>query len=188
MSEPVSALDRAAADGAARVADQGPQGMVTLRGDLGSDKLCDVAAGLAGVAFPEPMQANVVNGGGLCWMSPDEVLLLCPHAEAADRVARLSEALAGTHHLAADVSDARALIHVSGSRAREVLAKLTPADVAPQALPVGRFRRSRLAQVPAAFWMHGDETAAIICFRSVARYAFDILVVSAREGGEVGYF
>jgi sarcosine oxidase subunit gamma len=50
------------------------------------------------------------------------------------------------------------------------------------------FRRSRLAQVPAAFWMPDAETFQIVCFRSVARYMFDLLSIAAQPGSEVGHF
>ncbi|MGC1503573.1 MAG: sarcosine oxidase subunit gamma, partial [Sulfitobacter sp.] len=50
------------------------------------------------------------------------------------------------------------------------------------------FRRTRLAQVPAAFWMPDAETVQIICFRSVAQYVFDVLNVAAQCGSEVGAF
>ncbi len=121
-------------------------------------------------------------------MSPDEVLILCPYAEVPEALAELESALAGTHHLIANVSDARALITVSGADAREVLAKLTPADLSPDAFGPGEFRRTRLAQVPAAFWMRDEMTFQVVCFRSVAQYVFDVLAMSARPGSEVAFF
>ncbi len=60
--------------------------------------------------------------------------------------------------------------------------------MAPGAFEPGAFRRTRLAQIAAAIWLTGPETAHVLCFRSVARYAFDVLAAGAREGGEVGVF
>ena len=71
---------------------------------------------------------------------------------------------------------------------REVLAKLSPADMRISALPVGRVRRTRLAQVPAAFWFTDDSEAVVICFRSVADYVFGLLSTAAQPGSEVGHF
>jgi sarcosine oxidase subunit gamma len=48
------------------------------------------------------------------------------------------------------------------------------------------FRRTRMAQVPAALWLADPETFQVICFRSHARYVFDLLCVAAQEGSEVG--
>ena len=52
----------------------------------------------------------------------------------------------------------------------------------------GMFRRTRLAQVPAALWMTEDDSFQIICFRSVAQYVFDLLCVAAQDGSKVRAF
>jgi sarcosine oxidase subunit gamma len=41
--------------------------------------------------------------------------------------------------------------------------------------------------VPGAIWFETGTEARVVCFRSVAQYVFDLLAVSAREGGNVGY-
>ena len=188
MSEVVSALRGKSFEGYVTVADAGPRGMITLRGDLASDALQKTATGVTGAGFPGVRQEKFKGDSGICWMSPDEVLILCPYADVPGAVARLETALAGTHHLIANVSDARALITVTGSEAREAMAKLTPTDLSPTAFGPGQFRRTRLAQVPAAFWMPDQTTFQVVCFRSVARYVFDALAMSARPGSEVAFF
>ncbi|WP_212526095.1 sarcosine oxidase subunit gamma family protein [Actibacterium sp. MT2.3-13A] len=188
MSEPVSALDGAACEGFARVAEQGPRGMITLRGDLASVAVKNAATGVAGVDFPGQRECHVVGERGLAWMSPDELMVMLPHAEVPAAVATMTGALSGEHSLVADVSDARALFRIEGPGAREVLAKLAPVDLSPAAFAPGMIRRTRLAQVPAAFWMAGAETFELVCFRSVAQYVFDLLKGAAAPGGEVGYF
>jgi sarcosine oxidase subunit gamma len=79
-------------------------------------------------------------------------------------------------------------MHVSGAGAREVLAKLCPVDLSPDAFTPGMFRRTRMAQVPAAFWLDAEDTFHLICFRSVADYAFNLLKTAALPGGEVGVY
>lgn len=186
MSEAVSALKGQSFKGFVTVADAGPRGMIALRGDLASAKLKKAATAISGVVFPGMNEACCVGETGLCWMSPDEVLVLCPYADVPVAVARMEKALAGTHHLIANMSDARASIGVSGADARDAIAKLTPADVSAAAFKPGQFRRTRLAQVPAAFWMRDETTFQVVCFRSVAQYVFDALAVSAGPGSEVG--
>jgi len=188
MSEPVSALNGATYEGFVTVAEQGPRGMITLRGDLASAAVKNAATGVAGVDFPGQRECRVVGERGLAWMSPDELLVLLPYAEAPAAVATMTEAMAGEHSLAVDVSDARAVFRIEGPGAREVLAKLAPVDLSPAAFAPGTIRRTRLAQVPAAFWMTGDEAFELVCFRSVAQYVFDLLKGAATPGGEVGYF
>ena len=91
------------------------------------------------------------------------------------------------HHLAENVSDARALITVEGTFARDVIAKLAPVDLHPDVFQPHSFRRSHLGQAAAAFWMRDADTIAVICFRSVADYVFDLLATSAKAG-RVGFF
>ena len=100
----------------------------------------------------------------------------------------MDKALQGIHALAVDVSDARAMLHVSGDAAREVMAKLAPVDLGSDAFQPGQFRRTRLAQIPAAFWMQDAQTFHIICFRSQGKYLFDLLNIAAAPGSKVGYF
>ena len=183
MSEAVTALNGAVAEGSIRVEDAGLQGMITLRGDL-------AALAAAGVAVPEAGNAAGGLGDGSLWMSPDELLLLCAYGEAEAKVAALRTSLQDVHHLAANVSDARAVFRLTGEDGaiREVLAKLSPADLRASALPTDAVRRTRMAQVPAAFWFSGEGEAIVICFRSVADYVFGLLEQASKDSGVVGHF
>lgn len=169
--------------GIVTITDAGPTGMVTLRTDL-SAALAALKG--AGVAVPDKRRAQ----DGTLWMSPDELMIICPRDAAADKVAALRAALKDQHHLAIDVSDARVMFTLKGEgRAiRETLAKLSPADLRATALPVGEVRRTRLAQVAAAFWFESEGEARLICFRSVADYVFGLLKHAAQPGSEVGHF
>ncbi len=186
MSDVVSSLNGRMTPGEVTIRDSGLHGMIMLRGDLDHKKLRSVCTKLTGVDFPGPSGARCVGDKGLCWMSPDEVLVLVPYGEVVEALALIDKALKGTHYLAESVSDARALILVEGAFGREVIAKLAPADLHPDSFKVGDVRRTRLGQVAAAFWMQDEDTIVVICFRSVVDYAFDLLVASAKAGA-VGY-
>ncbi len=188
MSDPAPALGGASFQGFARVEETAPRGMLTLRGDQASDDFAGAVRQAAGVDVPDKLGIVTEADVALAWMSPDELLVLCRYSQASALVKSLGEALAGQHHLVADVSDARAMFSVNGEDAREAMAKLTPADVSPAAFRPGMFRRSRLAQVPAAFWMPDEAGFNVICFRSAARYVFDLLSTAVQSGSEVEYF
>ncbi|MFT7106771.1 MAG: sarcosine oxidase subunit gamma [Yoonia sp.] len=187
MYNAISALNGRLAPGEVTIREAGLRGMIILRGDLGDKKLRSVCKKLSGVNFPEQGQAHCDGEKGLCWMSPDELLVLVPYVDVTDTIAQIDTALSGTHYLAENVSDARALILVEGSFGREVIAKLAPADLHPDSFKPGDFRRTRLGQVAAAFWMRDADTLEVICFRSVASYAFDLLAASTKSG-RVGHF
>jgi len=188
MSEPVSALNHARFDGLALVEECGLQGMITLRGDLSASALKSGATKASGTRMPKQGMATVSGDSGLAWMSPDELLVLCPYEEVTDRLDALNTKLGEAFALAVNVSDARAIFRVSGAGTREVLAKLCPVDMSPDAFKPGMFRRTRMAQVSAAFWMDEDSSIRIICFRSVAEYVFGVLKAAAQPGSGVAVF
>lgn len=188
MSEAVTALGGATSQGIVTVTESALQGMITLRGDLGSTALQSAVSDVVGHQVPTPRGVLGTPGAGVVWMSPDEVLVLCPYAEAATKALALSQALAGTHALVANVSDARAVFEIRGAGVRDIMAKIAPVDMSPAAFPVGMVRRTRLAQVAAAFWLEDDHSLRVICFRSVAQYVFDLLRTVSADGSEVDYF
>jgi len=188
MSNAVSALQGASYPGFAQIEEQGLRGMITLRGDFADAKFKKAVKALAGVDVPAQTSCTVGKTHVVAWMSPDELLILCPYTEVEAGVAMLTKALSGTHFLAANVSDARAVFRVVGDKAREVMAKLAPVDMSSAAFPEGHFRRTRLAQAPAAFWMPDAQTVELICFRSQADYVFELLKRAAMPGAEVGLF
>jgi sarcosine oxidase subunit gamma len=187
MSEARSALPGAEATGLVHLREMGLSGMVSLRADLA--EAAEAVRAVTGADMPGMRGIAPGEGMRVAWMSPDEVLILCDHAAAEDVVARLSRALEGRHHLAVDVSDARAMFALSGEAGalRDVLAKVTPADMARDALAPGEMRRTRLQQVAGAIWFESETEARVICFRSVAAYVFDLLAMSAQESGAVGF-
>ena len=187
MSKAVAPLNGAKYEGFVTVQAMGLQGMITLRGDLSSTKVGKAVKAATGQPVPAQRKVAVDGGAGVAWMSPDELLLFVPYAEIDARLDALHKALTGEHFLAVNVSDARAMFHLEGNGAREVIAKLCPVDMSPDAFGPSDFRRSRMAQIPAAFWMPNDVSVQIVCFRSVAEYAFNLLKDAAEPGGQVGY-
>ncbi|MEL6207092.1 MAG: sarcosine oxidase subunit gamma family protein [Pseudomonadota bacterium] len=184
MSEAL-VLDGATAEGVAVVREVPAPGMICVKGDHA--ELASPVEAATGCAMPA-VRGIVADGEArVAWMAPDEVLVMVPRAGLAHALADLEQGLSGSHALVADVSDMRAMFWIEGDGAREVLAKLCPVDLAPGVFEAGEMRRTRLAQVPAAFWLEEDGFT-LVCFRSVARYVFDALSGAAARGGAVGYF
>ncbi|MEM6634760.1 MAG: sarcosine oxidase subunit gamma family protein [Pseudomonadota bacterium] len=188
MSDAVSPLDGASFDGLVKLRDMGPTGMLTVRGTLDDTKFGAALLKATGVELPGKLRILGTADMRIAWMSPDELLVICPYAQAAKMSRALSDALSDQHALVVNVSDTRVALSVEGAATREVLAKLTPVDVAPDAMPAGTIRRTRLAQVPAAFWFDADGNATVIAFRSVAAYVFDLLQSAAHPDSAVAYF
>ncbi len=181
MSDPVSALNGASFQGFATIQEIGPLGMISLRAK-GLKALDKAVKAVTGTKLPAQRRIEV-NGDRACaWMSPDEYLIVLPYAQVAEALAKLAKSLAEEHYLAVDVSDARAVFRIEGERAADVLSKLSPVDF--RTLQPGEVRRSRAAQVAAAFWKQ-DQGFTLVCFRSVAGYVMGLLTHSAQPGSEL---
>jgi sarcosine oxidase, subunit gamma len=181
MSNPVSALNGQSYDGFAKITEIGPMGMITLRCDL-AEKPVAAALKKLGLSVPAPRRIAKAGARSVGWMSPDELLLILPYTEVAATLETLNKALAKIHFLAADVSDARAVFRIEGDKANQVLAKLCPVDLAK--LEPNELRRTRAAQVAAAFWAE-DGGYMLVSFRSVAGYVMGLLTVSSTKGAEI---
>jgi sarcosine oxidase subunit gamma len=149
-------------------------GMITLRGAL--PDLAPAVRDLTGCDMPEARMMARAGEAAALWMSPDELLILCPYRDAPSMADRLRTALNDAFATVAVVSDARAVFEIGGPGAEDVLASLAPVDFS--AMAGAEVRRTRLAQVPAAFWREG-EGFRLVCFRSVARYVEDVLANAA---------
>jgi sarcosine oxidase, subunit gamma len=164
MSEAVQPLGGASAGSLREI---GPLGMVTLRARPD-------AAGLAAALGSVPAVRGIVEAQGrrIAWMSPDEYLILSEPTDVHQVLDVIKKSMQSAHHLAVDVSDARAVFRLAGPDTDTALSRLCPVDFA--RLPAGEVRRTRLAQVACALWREGDGIT-VVTFRSVARYAFDVL-------------
>lgn len=150
-------------------------------------------AGLAKIGLVLPDVAHAVamfdEGGRVCWLAPDEWLVVAP--------AHLHDAMAGwfaeafapagdgagdrASAAAADLSDATVTVRLAGPAATDVLAAGCPLDLHARAFPVGTCRRSRLAKVGVLLYRGAEASFDVDVSRSVARYAYDWLVAAARE-------
>ncbi len=186
MSDVMAPMADARSGGLISVEALPPQGQISLRCELSDDYRTKLGA-LLGLELPEPLGATREGDRALLWMARDELLLLLPYEQVPEMLERLGSTFEGWFIAITDVSDARAQFRLSGPHLRDVLAKVTPADMSPDAFTPGMVRRSRLAQVAAGYWLQSDAEAQIFVFRSVGEYAFQVLSLAAEPGGEVSY-
>jgi sarcosine oxidase, subunit gamma len=182
MLDPVSPLGNASFDGFCKIREIGPLGMISLRAKPDVKELAKAVKAAVGTKLPAQRRIEIAGDKACGWMSPDEYILILPYGETDAAMAAIAKAMGAAHHLAAVVSDARAVFRVEGDKANQVLAKLCPVDL--DALAEGELRRTRAAQVAAAFWKEGDGFT-VVCFRSVASYMMGLLSHSAEKGSEL---
>lgn len=187
MSKAVSALQGRNFKGLIEVKDAGLTGMITLRGDLSDAGLAKAVKAATGAAMPKPRAVTHSAKGTVAWMSPDELMLFVDYAGVDATLAKLDKALSGSHFMAVNVSDARGVFSLKGTKIRDVLAKGSPADMDVASLAVGELRRTRLGQLPVAFWFESENEARLVCFRSVAAYIFDWFETAAHKGSDPAF-
>ena len=146
-----------------------------------------VAAYLAGV--PLPLQPNRVASMRLVrtlWLGPDEWLVTAPEGAAPDLMGRLMRALANRQAMVSDLSASRAIIEISGPRARVLVEKGCGLDLHPSAFAPGSCAQTLFAKLPVIL----DQLSAAPVYRlfvrrSAARWLAEWLIDAALEFGVV---
>ncbi|HEV2335672.1 MAG TPA: sarcosine oxidase subunit gamma family protein [Stellaceae bacterium] len=142
-----------------------------------------VAAYLAGVPLPlEPNRVASMRRVRTLWLGPDEWLVTAPAGAAPDLMGRLSRALAGRHATVSDLSASRAIIEITGGRARALLEKGCGIDLHPRAFGPGACAQTLVAKLPVIL----DQTSAAPAYRlfvgrSAARWLAQWLIDAAEE-------
>ena len=166
----------------------GDHDIMLLRGDFAFHGFNGALVAATGLGVPP--RRGIIGYGNIqvAWMSSDELLVMTDSASTEKIAKSLEQALKNQHFLLAEVTDSRTVFEIRGDLVREVIAKLCPVDMHPDAFMPGEIRRTRLAQASAAIWMTDDHSVRLICFRSFADYVFNLLKAAAKPGNEVNAF
>ena len=135
--------------------------LAVLRG--GGAEFRAAVAAVLGFALPET--PNRAAAGGALWLGPDEWLLVSDE----DRTGTLEAALAGQHCAIVDVSEARAVLELSGPGATEVLAAGCRLDLEP--LRPGSCAQTALARAHVLLEPRAGGVWRLYVGRSFAAYA-----------------
>lgn len=158
---------------------------INLRGNVADPAFSDTVRQLTGLDLPTV--ANTVSTAGdlsALWLGPDEWLIVGPDGREQDLVGTLRQALAGQHVAVTDVSEARTVIAVAGTRARDLLAKGTPIDLHPRVFGPGRCAQTILAAANVILHQLDDRpTFELFVLNSFADYLWKWLEAASREYG-----
>jgi heterotetrameric sarcosine oxidase gamma subunit len=135
----------------------------------------------AGGTLPDAGRASRFGDHALLWSGPEAWLLVSRDRAA---LAALTRSLGGVSALS-DQSDGRAVLRVSGPRARDALAKGCMIDLHPSAFPKDAVASTSIAYVGVQIWRPGDAEDAFEIFvpRSMAGSFWSWLSSSAAEFG-----
>lgn len=162
------------------------RGMIDLRGHTSDRKFMAAAKSVLGFDLPKsPRTSSGFGDIKALWLSPDQWLVLCNSDKANELHGDMAKALGGTHSLAVNVSDMRAVIRLEGPHARTTIMKGTSIDLTHGEYPAGAVRRMKFAEIAALLHIVEDSVIDIYVFRSYADYTWDFLIKAARKGSEV---
>lgn len=163
------------------LADRRFVGQIDLRLRAG---VAETAGRALGAALP--LAPNTTTEGAFwraCWLGPDEWLLLVEDTRRAELLERIATGLAGYGHAATDVTDARAVLRLTGPCARSILAKGCPLDLHPRVLAPGQVAQSLLARVGVMLLPLDDSGYDIFVPRSYAGFLWEWLLDAGAEFG-----
>lgn len=147
-------------------------GFLNLRGK--SDNSGFAAGVLKVLGCEAPTKANTVSEAGdyrICWLGPDEWMVITPTGQAGKLQAELQAALEGVFSSVVDNSSGLTLLRINGENAAELLARDCPLDLHPRAFKPGQCAQTRLAKAGMTIAALSDGSGFdIIIRRSFADY------------------
>lgn len=156
-------------------------GLATLIAAEGKEAgLQAILAERFGLSLPGGGAAQIEGERGLIWSAPGQWLALAPSPQA---LRDLPEVLRGVASVT-DQSDSRALVRITGPRARALLAKGVAVDLHPHAFGPGRAAVTSIAHIGVQLWQRdAGPSYEIAVARSFAGSFWHWLEQAAAEFG-----
>ena len=164
------------------ISGQADRGFLNLRLNPRRGPALEAAERVLGQSIP--LAANTFTAGRhrVCWLGPDEWLIVTGAERAWDLGSELSEALDGFHAAVNDVSSGNVELLVSGVHARTVLAKGCAMDLHSRVFATGQCAQTGLGRAAVLLAAAGDpSTYAIVVRRSLSEYLRRWLANAARS-------
>jgi sarcosine oxidase subunit gamma len=122
-------------------------GHINLRGSTGNAEFMQAAEKILGLALPVEFNTFSHNADlSVIWYGPNEWLLITAPGQEVTLVSELKAALEGDFSAVTDITGGNTILHISGSKARDLLAKGCPLDLHESAFGVGRCAQTVLAK------------------------------------------
>ena len=137
-----------------------------------------------GEAPPATPQAIAAGDAMLVWSGPDQFLVLAPRGAVAERAGAVFSGLASL----SEQSDGRSAIRIAGSRARDMLAKVSSLDLHPAMFPAGTAAATAIDHTSVNLWRgtdgaDGEAIFYLLVFATFAESLWHTLLDSGAEYG-----
>ena len=164
--------------------DRSFRGQISLRGGLSVSGFADAVEKVLGLRPAE--QPNIAKGGGdfprLLWLGPDEWLAVTTDEMRNETLLKLNDSLQGHHVQVLDISDAKAVIGLTGEDARSVLMKGCPLDLHERVFRSGCSTRTLLGKVQVILHQVSEQPEYdIYVNRSFSEFVWNWLEDAVRE-------
>lgn len=148
-------------------------------------ELAKAAKARFGLAAPDAPKAVQTHDAMLVWSGPDQFFVLSTGGK--HTMQTLAPALSGPASLS-DQSHARALIHIAGSKARIMLAKLSSIDLHPDVFPIGSAAATSMDHTSVTLWRGDDRPDGqavfnLLVFATFAESLWHTMLDAAAEYG-----
>jgi len=148
-----------------------------------AERTVDAARAAFGLELPETPRRVASGALAFIWAGPERWLALAEDKSSEELAQDLASVFAGTAAIA-EQGDGRAIIHISGPRARDVLAKILTIDLHPRVFRAGDTAITGAAHLEVQLWLVDNEPRyEIALFRGFAASFWHWLVASAAEFG-----
>jgi sarcosine oxidase, subunit gamma len=171
-------------EAAVSLSDGGFLGQLSLRGAADATFLAAVESAIALAPPREPNRVAENSESRILWLGPDEWLVVTPEDKSEVYWKKLLELLDGQHSAVVDVSEARAVIGISGPKARETLAHGCSLDLHTRVFRTGQCAQTLLARIPIVLHQRDNVPSYdIYVQRSLAEYLWNWLEDAAGPYG-----
>jgi heterotetrameric sarcosine oxidase gamma subunit len=157
--------------------------VMTRRGK--ASEMASAARAHFGVAAPETPKAVPTMNATLIWSGPDQFFVLSKGGK--HTMQTLAPSFSGSASLS-DQSHARALISISGAKARAMLAKLSSIDLHPAVFPAGAAAATSMDHTSIILWRGNDlpdggAALNLLVFATFAESLWHTILDSSAEYG-----
>ena len=153
------------------VSEQPLTGFLVIRGNAADPAFTAGVEQAIGLALPGTLQSTSNEKRRLCWISPDEWVVILPIDECFAAERALRDSLSG-HFAVVNGSGGQTMLLADGAGVRKMLNKSTPYDVHPSNFPVGKVVTSVFAKTQAVIIRAGEDQWQLIIRRSFADYVW----------------
>jgi sarcosine oxidase, subunit gamma len=185
LAQVLEAIPEPATDTGLWLSECPPMGHINLRGDPADLDFAELVRRGTNILLPEVPNTSLSSTGvSALWLGPHEWLIVTSGGLESAVQSSLRETLANRNHAVTDITSGNAVISLSGTRVRDVVAKGCSIDLYERFLGPASCAQTHIAKASVLIWRSDDSSRLnLIVRRSFAEYLALWLQDAGREYG-----